>query len=315
MLFLPPAQILPSQSSRVAPELPCFEFHSGFWMNLHHLLCEQARRRLVAQGAKLWGPPPMALAPEPTALEGAEQRAWDAALATYARYASKDLLFDEDLGRIKQALARQEDAKIPEGLPEDLRDALLAAAPVYRVHGWKAQDAANRAWAAARAADLLRLHAQLRDAVAKDFATAWPASKVRVELVPVAGWAGAYTTTDPTFIVLGTADPRDQADQGFEILFHEASHGLSAKLEADLAKLGAPGDLWHAVLFDTVGCEVAKALPGHVPYAETQGLWTRAWPTYHDAIVKAWRPWIEGKRSYDAALKALVAALPAADSK
>src|SRR5271170_7605067 len=39
--------------------LPVFEFHSGFWVNLHHFLYHEARARLAAKGpatTKIFGP-------------------------------------------------------------------------------------------------------------------------------------------------------------------------------------------------------------------------------------------------------------------
>src|SRR5215813_14970828 len=72
--------------------LPVFEFHSGFWLNLHHTLYHQARLQ------RNTGSPASVL----TNLNTTEQKAWDAAVAYYSQaYAGKDLLFSLDLVLIK----------------------------------------------------------------------------------------------------------------------------------------------------------------------------------------------------------------------
>jgi hypothetical protein len=37
------------------------------------------------------------------------------------------------------------------------------------------------------------------------------------------------------------------------------------------------GELWHEVLFYTSGELVRERIPGYVPFADENGLWTRVW--------------------------------------
>lgn len=321
-LLHPPALTQGRVSNAVVPaDLPGVTFHSGFWLNLHQVLFEQARRQRAAQGAHLWGPPPIPLGMDTASLPSASREAWTQAVDFYAaRYADRDLLFDDELARVKQILtAHEDDAALKgAGLPADLAAALNAAAPVYRAGAWPAQDRANRRWLADERPDLERLWPILAPVFARAFQSPWPGGPARVDLCVVANWAGAYTTEDPLHVVLATADPRDQAGQGLEIVFHEISHGSAGRLQEDLAREAAaqgrkiPEDLWHAVLFDTVGWALAHAMPGHRPYAEVQGLFDRGWPACRAPIEQAWRPWLEGKATYAEMVRALVERFPAA---
>src|SRR5260370_41668363 len=75
--------------------LPVFELHSGFWMNLHHTLYQQARQQREKQSGRPNATPS-------SRLSDAEQREWDAAVAYYAaKFAKKDLLFSKKLILLK----------------------------------------------------------------------------------------------------------------------------------------------------------------------------------------------------------------------
>jgi len=103
---------------------------------------------------------------------------------------------------------------------------------------------------------------------------------------------------------------------GLEIVFHEASHPLAEKLQADLDRECAAQkkqcrDLWHAVQFYTVGDVVRRALAkrgiSYDTYAEHNGLYTRReWPKFKKAIDQAWPPYLDGKTDWNSALHALV---------
>src|SRR5215510_16098995 len=121
------------ESSTVATVLS-LDFHSDFWMNLHHAL-HAAARGFRVQNITVFS------------MSSDEQKIWDASVDVYARsYSRKDLLFDRDMGEIKIAIGRSGGNLNNVRIPEDLRKALQQAAPIYRERVWTAADAANRAW-------------------------------------------------------------------------------------------------------------------------------------------------------------------------
>src|SRR5580693_5722734 len=167
-LLLPLALLTPlgapaQQSSSAYGPLPVFEFHSGFWINLHHTLYYEAKlRETPPAGSQKGNPVPQVklklMKDAATALSPAEHVAWDNSVAYYAaNYANKDLLFNNELILIKNQLADFEDCDelsgvrkktCDAGLPPKLTQALDAAASVYRAHLWTDQDRANRRWVA-----------------------------------------------------------------------------------------------------------------------------------------------------------------------
>jgi hypothetical protein len=255
--------------------LPVFELHSGFWINLHHRLYEEARAHRssapdeTAKSGKA-GKPTLQVAPgAKIALSAAEQRAWDDAVSYYiANYADKDLLFSTELVLLKNQLGDFETCEelsgakkrtCDAGLPAKLTQILDAAGPVYRAHRWSADDRANRAWIK-RVAPLVREQGVgLSHRLADIYQTRWPTERIRVDVSAVANNAGAYTTLNPLRVTIASTDARNQGSAALEVLFHEASHGIATPVEQAIARecrqreKPIPRDLWHALIFYTTG--------------------------------------------------------------
>ena len=137
--------------------LPVFEFHSSFWVNLHHFLYHEARVRQAAKDAQVSAGKPsgpaMKVSPsaQPT-LTAAEQKLWDEAIAFYMQNeANKDLQINIDLILLKDQLGDFEDCDeltgrkrrtCDAGLPGRVGLVLESAAPVFRAHWWAIKTAA-----------------------------------------------------------------------------------------------------------------------------------------------------------------------------
>ena len=307
-----------------------FEFHSGFWLNLHDFLYHQARiraRQLAGNSDKAAGTSPgMAdigdLTPE-------RQRTWTSVLDYYRNtWIKHDLLFDEEMVRIKGRLVESEataDLK-GSGLQPELVAALERAAPIYRAQWWAEQDQANQAWVEA----VTRLLNRYGDTLIKQLTTAyrakWPGRRIRVDVVRYASWSGAYTTLDPVHITASSTDPRNQGLAALETLFHESSHALAGRsfgavsealaLEGRAQNKAVPDDLWHALIFYTTGEIVRRTLAksgvaDYSPYAYHNGLYARlpAWQKYQRAFEQYWQPYLDGKSNFKDAIANLVRAL------
>ena len=278
LLFSPMLAAAPQVDSMYGP-LPVFELHSGFWINLHHRLYEEAREQrdtslLTTPKTGNAGKPTLQIVPgAKDALSPSEKAAWNQAVSYYsANYSDKDLLFSTELVLLENQLGDFETCdelsgakKKPcdAGLPANLTKILESAAPVYRAHRWPADDRANRAWIK-RAAPLVREQGVgLSHRLADIYQTRWPAEKIRVDVSAVANSAGAYTTLDPLRVTIASTDPRNQGAAALEVLFIEASHGIAVPVEQAIARecrqrdKPIPRDLWHALIFYTTG-EIIK---------------------------------------------------------
>lgn len=322
--------------------LPVFEFHSGFWVNLHHFLYHEARVRLAtkdAATAKTSGP---TLKQTPTvSLSASEQKLWNDAIAYYmANYAGKDLLINIDLILLKNQIEDFEDCdeltgrkhpRCDAGLPGKVGPILDSVAPIYRAHWWSDQDRANRRWVF-RVAPLVREQGVgLSERLADIYQTQWPKEKIRVDVCAFANSAGAYTTLDPLRVTIASTDPRNQGQEALEVLFHEASHGIAAPVEAAISReckqreKPIPRDLWHALIVYTTS-EVLRPIfkepanppgagdtapppkPNTVPNALADVLSQRGWDQYHLLLELYWQPYLDGKVSFDDAIAHLVSA-------
>jgi hypothetical protein len=348
--FLPCVASARPQSDSMFGPLPVFEFHSGFWLNLHHALYREAKERVSpaehAVGDLAHPAAPPAARP---VLTPSEQRAWDDAVNYYAaNYATRDLLFSNDLILLKNQLGDFEDCdelsgakkkSCDAGLPPNITHILEAAGTVYRAHSWAQHDRANRRWIAGIAPLVREQGVGLSERLASIYQTRWPKSKIRVDVSAYANWAGAYTTLDPLRVVISSLDSRNQDSAALEVLFHEASHGIAEPVEQAIAReckqrdKAIPRDLWHALIFYTTG-EVIRPvmtaandrppegeLPasaasdgdtpggGYTPYAVKEGLYQRGWDDYLKVLTRFWQPYLDGKATFDDAIARMVSSL------
>lgn len=107
------------------------------------------------------------------------------------------------------------------------------------------------------------------------------------------------------------------------MLYYETAHVQTADvLEAALSgQLKAAGksldsDLWHVLLFYTVGAAVRDALArggiDYQPYADKAGLMDGVWAGTKPLIEADWKPYLNGRESFDTAVEHMAAASPAA---
>src|SRR5262249_58608516 len=154
--------------------------------------------------------------------------------------------------------------------------------------------------------------------------TDWPRDRIRVDVSAFANASGAYTTLEPLRVTVASTDARNQGSESLEILFHEASHGISDNVQGAIMRecrqrdKPVPRDLWHALLFYTTGEIIRPVLitsdqnapkSGYVPYAVREGLYKRAWENYLRVLNDFWQPYLDGKTSFDDAIAHMVSAL------
>jgi hypothetical protein len=343
-----PARIAARQQANYteAP-LPVFELHSGFWINLHHTLYQEARQRkaFLSRDANT---SKSALPAGKSVLAGkgltdAEQKAWDDAVAFYMlNYADKDLLFTTELIQLKDQLGDFEDCDelsgrkrkfCDAGLPASLMQVLEGAAPVYRARLWPEHDKANRRWILQVAPLVREQGVGLSERLADIYQTRWPHGKIRVDVVAYANWAGAYTTVDPLRVTISSLDSRNQGPQALEVLFHEGSHGIAEPVQRAIIRecrqrdKPIPRDLWHALVFYTTGEVIRTVLrsssappsagdkgnggpaSGYNAYAFREGLYQRGWKTYLELLQRFWQPYLDGKATFDDAIARMVSSL------
>lgn len=288
---------------------PQIAFHNAFLMNLHHFLYDTAML------------PGQAQRPQLRALADADRAALNQAAAFYkAHYASSDLLFDDNMTRLKAALSTDDSRQHADGLalPPALIDVLNQAAPVYARTLWPLHQRSNARWISqVRALDAV-FGAEIRRDLARHLAHALPSAVVRVDLVYHSGTrTGAYTSEEPLQSVIPSARADYQGLAALEMLYHELVHtgtidSVTAAIDSKLAASGKAPDtgLWHAVHFYTVGETVRLAYQrraiAYQTYADSTGVYQRGFGAFLPAIDANWRPWMQGQGSFDGAVSAMV---------
>ena len=325
---------------------PVFEFHSGFWINLHHALYEQARVREQRPTARPDKPGTSGSEEKKASGEitgaspAAEENAWDESVEFYAAsMARRDLLFDGEMVDIKNRLAEVEtcrdlsgksEFRCAAGLRPEITAALERAAPFYRARWWGEQDRSNRAWIAATEPLVREFGAKLAEQLATAYHAEWPSGTIRVDVCQYAGLVGGYTSLDPLHITISARDERNQGTAGLEELFHEASHGLATGVRDALVReyrsreKPIPRDLWNAILFYTTGEFIKRDVSGKEGGAGQNrsdpagrfGLASRGWQSFQSVLERHWKPYLDalmrgkaGPDDFDRALAQVVEVL------
>jgi hypothetical protein len=299
---------------------PIFVFHQPFWINLHHFLYVLGRveakqpdikRRAVA-GA------PADEAAGLAALTDDERRVWRESVAAYAQGSSRlDAVFDDELVNTAGQLIRAGSSESLQGveLSPAVAATLARAAPIYRKAWWPRHDEANRR----RTSELRALvdrHGQAMLAyITRAYQEPWPSDGYPIQMSAFSNWAGAFSTRGRV-LVMSSLDPGTAGTSGLEIVFHEAMHQWDDETFAKLRRAAGrqkvtriPDSLTHAMIFFTAGEAARSILPEHVPYAQGNGLWKQSnISRFRAALDQAWKPYLEGRTSLDAALDALIQA-------
>lgn len=299
-----------------------FEFHSGFWINMHLFLVEEALTRkagrTVGREAEFTSDSTIS-----ATLSGTDKAAWDAAIAYYQEnIINYDLVTSDRMRLLKNTLENFENESTLRlsNLDPKLIRVLDEVAPVYRARWWPAHDRANRTWIS----DVSALADADGDALTRSlsaaYETPWPEGATRVDVVAYANDSGGFTTLRPTRITVSSLDPANQKLTAEESLFHEGSHALAERVGnlmlGDFAahKKAMPPDLLHAILYFTAGYFVKQQHPEYIPYAAGNNLWDQPrWKGFHDAIVKDWQPHLQGSPDARTAISQLVSDLIAAN--
>jgi len=294
-----------------------FEFHSGFWVNLHLFLYEQAA---IATAGPHGTPHEAELSTDASMAAGLsedESKAWSDALVYYrAKILRHDLASDPDMIKIKNRLEDIEGDTSADGTDLDpkLISVLDSAAPIYRTHWWLLHDTSNQRWIKA-VMPLVDDHGStLAQQISTAFETPWPDRPVRVDVVAYANYSGSYTTLHPTRITISSIDGGNQETAGLEVLFHAASYAMlepistNVKVAYERAKRDPPPELSELMLWFTTGYFVQQLYPNYTAYADRFALWVENSKTgYRAALIKDWQPRLEGRVTLDAALAQLAA--------
>jgi hypothetical protein len=277
------------------PAATIFEFHSGFWINLHQFLMHQAEAGEAAPSD----------APE-----------WRDAVSYYRRVMAQPDVMNNTGVAVNNSLAGAgSDAELrPDGLDPELRAVLTKAAPVYRSRWWPEHDRSNLAWIDAVRPLLSKYGAAMCKDIAAAYQTPWPGTPIRVDVAAFAGAHGAYTTVGPTHITISSTDTGYQGDSALEMLYHESSHSLDEKVRTALDnERAARGLLFkrrefsHAVLFYTAGEIARRYLPGYEMYGVRNGMFVDGWPGSLPVLEKDWKPYLDGRTDLTSAVRAVVA--------
>lgn len=286
-----------------------FEFHSSFWINLHHFLYNEAFRPKAHQESDI-------------AWSEEESRDIGKAVDFYQHtFAGKDLLFDDELLAINNKLAANEtnDRLSDLGFPKELVEILERAAPAYRIKIWKYQHQRNQEWIRNVRSRLEKFGPIIQERLQLITGGDFPNTPHRIDVVHEANWAGAYTSRRPSRTVVSSGRVSNQGWSALELVFHELMHAgpfdaINGLVEEEFHRNDWEDrdHLWHAILFFSVGRVTQQVLQeagiAFTPYAEANGLFSaaRSWNRYQPLLEAYWQPYLSAQSELRPSIKVLV---------
>ncbi len=310
------------QSMSPPPPTPLrLRYRSSFWLNLHNVLHQSAKRQRGIRDEGLGGLGLVdidSLRSRP--LAPPESRAWDALVSAFAALVYDDGLEGDLIRGVSVPLSH---ATWPGTLVDVAVDArieaiLVEAAPIYAEVWWPAHDAYNRVWIGRMQSLRQRLGPCAENRVAALLRGTWPSEPIVVDASVYANWFGAYTVLDPPHITMSSNGIGNQETAGVEGLLHEAAHTLLPRVDGSLRASGerlarrVPPQMAHLLLFYTVGSVVREYDGEHIPNGRSFGIWEQnsAAVGHYRRLREQWWPYLAGRRPFGTAVDDLVRTLP-----
>lgn len=303
-----------------------------FWLNLHHFLyalgLHEAKSPDAAQPALAPAGPDLQRGLQ--RLDAEQQRQWAEVVTKYATGWSRQMPGSGPAAGSVIALAAAGEAPTLASAKVDatLRAALEQAAPIYRAAWWPAHRDGNRAWKSQIEGLLARHGDRIRGYLTRAYGIDWPPAGRVIRASAYANFGGGYSLVNGGLIVISSVDPGAQGLSGLEGAFHEALHQWDPQTfgalgeEAKKLNVMVPQDLPHAMIFFTAGEAVRSVAPEHVPTIDRLGIWKlnlsgASLPAsrLRQPLLDAWKPYLDGRGTRDAALAGLVAQAAAASSR
>ncbi len=323
----PTPPLLAADDGRVAlAESRYFTFYSDFAFNLYDALLSAATARTAHRTEDLEDAESGACFDR---LPREQRSAWHEAVDYFATNVAATYTFSRERFAFRSHLAQLMIDDLDDDDGEDLRLGLLfmqAAEAAYRTCRWPAQAAANKTWIEQLLPKLEQHEQAIGERLQDRFGQRWRQLPIAVDVVETAGRNGADTIAGPTTHT--QINSRDLGYQGWaslELIFHEISHEFVGPRNGPIAEALAaaartvqtsvPRDLWHGVLFVTVG-EVTRArlaeqgeVEEYLPSAESLGVFEGRWRPLYEPLRATWLPYVQGSGDRRSAALDLLRAL------
>ena len=250
-----------------------FEFHSNYWVNLHHFLYQKAKGSQLAQ-LRDDGLEFRETGEALVKLSGDENLKLEDAVAYYKENLIDKNLRSERLRDIKAWLHEQKENQtiVDTTFSKRFTDLLNSASSVYRIRYWPIHQKLNKEVLDQHISTIATFEERVIGTMEEIAEYEWQDStKVRVELTAYANYAGAYTTTRPNLnIIISTIDPYNKTTAFVETVYHEGAHLLfnfqdspfrgEIYHQAKALGMDFPRNLWHASMFYLCGRATQDAL-------------------------------------------------------
>ena len=249
-----------------------YEFHSNYWINLHHFLYQKAKgsqeKKLLEDNSQLIDINEEIVYKN---LTSQELEILNKAISYYENNIIEKNLY-RDLREFTYMFRNQENVLLQDNelLTNEYKNVINEASVIYRKHFWEIYKEQNEKVIKAKIELIKDFENNIFNKMEKLSKDKLPNQKIRVDITAYANFAGAYTITKPDFnIYISSLDPDCYTNGIIETIFHEGSHllfGFGSPFREsiyDISKeidIEFPRNLWHAALFYLCGKAIEDEL-------------------------------------------------------
>jgi len=285
---------------------PIFLLATSFYTSIEGFLRAEARRQASLNAGKETSEPSSSF------LTRGEQKTWRKCIAFYDD--APELVTDYFWA--PPGVLDYYDA-VRKYLPSGSKrlEILEQAAPIYRKYWWYQHRQAGVAWIGTITPWLDRMSNSIADQIAKAFEIHWPRRQFTVIVRPEYGPRNVFLTNSENVIVALTSDPECQGFSAIELLFREASRKWAGEIDTRAKeaaiKIGrkVPKEFVEILLSYTAG-ELTRRELEKAGVKDYRPLATRNPATASTEIIQAldkhWRAHLDGRESYEGALKSIL---------
>ncbi len=297
-------------------ETKYIEFHSNYFINLHHFLLKKSIRYSFYKNTNQKNFDTLFADIKKPVDEKIKSNIMSVITYYSDSMAKKDMLFDEQLTNLKYSLEQANSVNdLKQKVSKLTIDAIEKADGFYKKYYWEEQNNNNRQFISKQIETIKAIESDIMEQSRKFYHYAFSTKKFRVDLTDYATFFAAYTTTEPYVnAVISSTDKRHQGTQGVEVIFHEISHAMIDSVFMAQQKLcttknkSFDHNVWHSILFYSTGTFVKNALEkvGQKHelylYKNNLGSFNSKIKKTIDLISEHWQHYLDGKITMENAL-------------
>jgi hypothetical protein len=250
-------------------ETSYIEFHSNYFINLHHFIFNKAMRYSFYKSENQKQFDSLFVEIKYSVDEKSKAKIMSAVKYYADSLSRRNMLFDEELTSFKYALQQSQSYNELKTKTTSFQiiSAMKSADAFFKKYYWNEQNKKNKDFILASIETIKKIEEEVMANCSQYYQYKFNGKKFRVDLTDYATFFSAYTTNEPyVSAIISSTNKKHEGNQGIEVIFHEISHAMIDSVYNMQQKICSEKNLkfdhnvWHSILFYSTGTFVKNAL-------------------------------------------------------